>query len=200
VISHPTILKSERVALIPLAQEHLAELHAQAQEPEIWQYFRAGSLAGYEELRQWVGEALRLRAVGIDYPFAVVEAGSGRVAGSTRFRLMDAANRSLEIGGTWLGREFRGTGLNREMKRLMLAYAFDQLGVLRVQFRTDLRNERSQRAIQGLGAQREGIFRKDFLYADGYQRTTVYYSITDEDWPQVRRRLESELDRERGNP
>jgi RimJ/RimL family protein N-acetyltransferase len=194
VISHPTTLKSERVALIPLGEEHLADLHEQAQEAEIWQYFRAGSLVGHEELRQWVEEAMRLRAVGIDYPFAVVEAGSGRVAGSTRFRLLDAANRSLEIGGTWLVREFRGTGLNREMKRLMLAYAFDELGVLRVQFRTDLRNERSQRAILRLGAQREGIFRKDFLYADGYQRTTVYYSITDEDWPQVRRLLESDLE------
>lgn len=171
---------------------HLEGLHEQAGEPEIWQYFRAGSLVGREQLAGWMEEALRLRECGIDYPFVTVDGRSGRVAGSTRFRLLDAANRSVEIGGTWLGREFRGTGLNREAKRLMLEYAFEQLGVIRVQFRTDSRNERSQRAIEKLGAVREGVFRKDFIYADGYQRSSVYYSITDEEWPRVRRRLEGD--------
>jgi RimJ/RimL family protein N-acetyltransferase len=102
---------------------------------------------------------------------------------------MDSANRSVEIGGTWLGAPFRGTGINRHAKYLMLRYAFEEMGVVRVQFRTDLRNLRSQRAIEQLGAVREGVLRKDFIYADGYQRSSVFYSITEDEWPELRLRL-----------
>lgn len=155
----------------------------------MWQFFRTGSIQSRERMLQWIEEAIALRERGIDYPFVTMDGASGRIAGSTRFRLLDAANRSLEIGGTWLGREFRGSGLNREVKRLMLEYAFEQLGVIRVQFRTDLRNVRSQRAIEKLGAVREGVLRQDFIYADGYRRSSVFYSILDTEWPRVKAAL-----------
>lgn len=152
----------------------------------MWSFFRTGPLLDVVRMRQWVEEAIALRERGIDYPFVTRELASGRLAGSTRFRLIDRTNLSLEIGGSWLGREYRGTGMNREAKRLMLEFAFEKLGAIRVQFRTDLRNLRSQRAIEALGATREGVLRKDFIYADGYQRSTVFYSILSEEWPAVR--------------
>lgn len=189
MISHPLRLESDRVRLRPLEMDDWVQLAEVAAEPEIWTYFRGGLLTNPERLKEWIEEALALRERGIDYPFVTVDLASGRVAGSTRYRLIDTANRSVEIGGTWLGREFRGTGLNLEAKRLMLDHAFEVLGVIRVQLRTDLRNKRSQTAIERLGAIREGIHRKDFIYSDGYQRSSVFYSITDEEWPQVKARL-----------
>jgi N-acetyltransferase len=189
LIPYPTQLEDEIVLLRPLAANDLASLLAQSQEDEMWQYFRTGSLRAPERMKAWIEEALQAREKGIDYPFVTVDRQSGQIAGSTRFRLIDAANRSVEIGGTWLGASFRRTGLNRHAKYLMLRYAFEQMGMIRVQFRTDLRNLRSQRAIEQLGAVREGVLRKDFIYADGYQRSSVFYSITEDEWPALKLRL-----------
>ncbi len=193
MIPHPTRLENEIVALHPLAPEHFPALLAQAQEQEIWHYFRTGSLEDPQRLKAWIDQGLLARQSGREYPFVIFDQASGRIAGSTRFREIDPANRSLEIGGTWLGRDFRGTSINRNAKFLMLRFAFESLRVVRVQFRTDLRNLRSQRAIERLGALREGVFRKDFIYDDGYQRSTVFYSILEEDWPRVRNLLLSEI-------
>ncbi len=189
MIPHPLTLQGGNVLLEPLGPEHAVELREIAQELEIWTYFRGGSMVGEGKLEGWIGEAVRLREAGIDYPFVTRDLGTRRLAGSTRFRQIDIPNRCVEIGGTWLGKEFRGTGINREAKRLMLEYAFERLGVIRVQFRTDLRNLRSQRAMEKIGAVREGVLRKDFIYADGYQRSSVFYSILDEEWPAVKVRL-----------
>lgn len=186
MIGHPLRLESERVLLRPLERGDFEKLLEVAQEPEMWQFFRLGSLAERDRMAAWIDESLGLRERGVDYPFVTVDVASGRVAGSTRFRLIDSANRSVEIGGTWLGQEFRGNGLNGEAKRLMLEYAFEVMKVVRVQFRTDLRNLRSQRAIEKLVAVREGVLRKDFIYEDGYQRSSVFYSILDEEWARLR--------------
>jgi RimJ/RimL family protein N-acetyltransferase len=186
MISHPTQLSNSHVLLRPLELNDLDELLPLAQDTEIWTFFRGGQLTEQSKLKKWVEEALDLREKGIDYPFVTIDRASGRVAGSTRFRLLDPRNRSLEIGGSWLGKDFRGTGLNRHAKYLMLEYAFEALRTIRVQFRTDDRNKRSQRAVERIGALREGAFRKDYIYADGFQRTSIFYSITDDDWPRVR--------------
>ena len=162
-----------------------------AGEAELWRYFRAGSLGEEGKMRAWVEEALSLREKGIDYPFVTEDVRTGSVMGSTRYRLIDAGNRSVEIGGTWLGQAYRGTGVNGEAKYLMLEFAFEVMKVVRVQFRTDLRNLRSQRALEKLGAVREGVLRKDYIYADGYERSSVFYSILDEEWKAVKERLGS---------
>lgn len=133
---------------------------SQAQEAETWRYFRTGSLASEDRLAAWLDEAIAAREKGIDYPFVTIDRRSGQTAGSTRFRLIDPANRSVEIGGTWLGSPFQGTGLNRHAEYLMLRFAFEELRVIRVQFRTDLRNLRSQRAIKQLGAVAKEFFAK----------------------------------------
>jgi RimJ/RimL family protein N-acetyltransferase len=189
MITHPTQLQDEIVLLRPLAEDDLAGLLAQAQEDEMWQFFRKGSLRSPERMQAWIEEAILAREKGTQYSFVTLDRQSGQIAGSTRFMSIDPANRSVEIGGTWVGASFRGTGLNLRAKYLMLRYAFEELRVIRVQFRTDLRNLRSQKAIERLGAVREGVFRKDFIYADGYQRSTVFYSITEEEWPALKLRL-----------
>ena len=185
MIPHPTLLQNEIVALHPLEREHFSGLWTQAQEPDLWSYFRTGPLDQPTRLATWIDQAISARQSGREYPFVILDPLSGHIAGSTRFREIDTASRSLEIGGTWLGKDFRGTAINRNAKLLLLQFAFDSLGAIRVQFRTDIRNARSQRAIEKIGALREGVFRKDFIYEDGYQRSTVFYSITDEDWPRV---------------
>lgn len=189
MIDHPLVLRGWGVELRPLEMSDFAGLARIVGDGEIWRYFRTGSLEDPEKLQGWIGEALRLREAGVDYPFVTIDLGTEQIVGSTRYRLIDGTNRSVEIGGTWLGREFWGTGVNLAAKRLMLEHAFERMGVIRVQFRTDARNTRSQRAVEGLGAQREGVFRKDFIYADGYQRSSVFYSITDDEWPAVKLRL-----------
>lgn len=187
MIPHPTALQSPAVTLLPLETGHCDALWTLAQDPEIWHYFRTGPLSTRENLEAWIRYAIQLRERGIDYPFLILDAKSGQAAGSTRFRLLDPPNRSAEIGGSWLGQSFRGAGINRECKRLMLEYAFEHLQLIRVQFRTDIRNLRSRRAIEKLGATEEGIFRKDSIYPDGYQRSSVFYSILDTEWPELKR-------------
>ncbi len=193
MVARDTVLQDEAVMLRPLEVEDIPGLWAMAQEPEIWAYMRAGLVDSEEKMKAWVRSALESRAKGLDFPFVTVEMPSGTIAGATRFMTMDAANRSLEIGGTWIGRPFRRTKLNTHAKFLMLSHAFERLQCLRVQLRTDSRNIRSQCAIERIGAKREGVFRKDFIYPDGYQRDTVFYSVVDSEWPEVKAKLRQML-------
>lgn len=188
-----TLLRDEAVMLRPLEVEDIAGLWAVAQEAEIWKYMRAGLVDSEEKMRAWVRSALEARAKGGDFPLVTIEMPSGIIAGATRYMTIDAPNRSLEIGGTWIGAQFRRSKVNTHAKYLMLRHAFEELGCVRVQLRTDSRNERSQRAIERIGAKREGIFRKDFIYPDGYQRDTVFYSVIEPEWPEVKARLEEML-------
>jgi len=188
-----TVLRDDAVLLRPLEVEDIAGLWAVGQEPEIWKYMRSGLVDSEEKMRAWARSALEARAKGGDFPFVTVELPSGTIAGATRYMTIDSANRSLEIGGTWVGGPYRRTKVNTHAKFLMLQHAFEVLNCVRVQLRTDSRNERSQRAIERIGAKREGVFRKDFIYPDGYQRDTVFYSIIEQEWPAVRLRLAEKL-------
>jgi RimJ/RimL family protein N-acetyltransferase len=132
---------------------------------------------------------------GTDLPFVAVQLSSGRVAGATRYLNIMPKDRGLEIGGTWYGPEFQRTAINTECKYLLLRHAFETLGCIRVQLKTDLRNERSQRAIERIGAVREGVLRNHMILPDGRYRHSVFYSILDTEWPQVKERLEQMLER-----
>ena len=136
---------------------------------------------------------LRLREKGADIPFVVIHKSSGRIAGATRYMEFRAAHRGVEIGGTWYGAEFRRTAVNTECKYLLLRHAFEVMDCIRVQFKTDLRNERSQRAIERIGAVREGVLRNHMILPDGTIRHSVYYSILATEWPDVKQRLEALL-------
>jgi RimJ/RimL family protein N-acetyltransferase len=144
-------------------------------------------------MRKWVHNLLKGQAAGTDLPFAVIHLASGRVAGVTRYMEIRPAHRSLEIGGTWYGLEFQQTAVNTESKYLLLRYAFETLGTIRVQFKVDIRNERSWRAIERIGAKREGILRNHFILPDGVIRDSVFYSVIDSEWPVVKDRLEKML-------
>jgi len=117
------------------------------------------------------------------------------VAGATRYMEIRPEHNGLEIGGTWYGAEFRRTPVNTESKYLLLRHAFEKLGCIRVQLKTDSRNERSQRAIERIGAQREGLLRNHMILPDGYYRHSVYYSVLDTEWPKVKKKLEAMMER-----
>jgi RimJ/RimL family protein N-acetyltransferase len=182
-------LTGQGVCLRPLSEEHASALFAVGDEDEIWQYLPYGRIATAEAMRRWIRMLLERRDRGTDLPFAIQCLGDGRFAGATRYLRIDRQNRSVEIGGTWLGRDYRGTGVNAACKLLLLENAFENWGCIRVQLRSDVRNLRSHRALAKLGAVREGILRQDMLLPNGARRDSVVFSILDWEWPSVKRGL-----------
>jgi N-acetyltransferase len=189
----PVILQGTIVRLEPLTETHVPALAQIGCDDRIWQWMRYGLIRTEADMRGWVWTLLAAQAAGTDLPFAVIHQPSGRVAGATRYMEMRPRDRALEIGGTWYGLEFQRTAVNTECKYLLLQYAFETLDAIRVQFKADLRNERSWHAIERLGAKREGILRNHMILPDGTLRDSVYYSILDREWLVVRQRLQNML-------
>ena len=189
---HP--LTGTRVWLVPLSLAHLPGLCAVGLEPELWR-FTPMQVSTPEQMRAYVEDALAAQAAGTALPFATVDAASGEIIGSTRFANASPPDRRVEIGWTWIGRDWQRTHANTEAKYLMLFHAFERLGCLRVELKTDALNERSRRAIQRIGAREEGTLRKHMVTASGRVRDTVLHSIVDDEWPAVRVRLEAMMAR-----
>ncbi len=189
----PVVLTGRHTRLEPLTEQHIAGLTAVGLEDAIWQYMPYGLMHSEEDIRRWVSALLAHKATGTDLPFAVIHLASGRVAGATRYMEIRPEHHGLEIGGTWYGADYRRTAVNTECKYLLLQHAFEELKCIRVQLKTDSRNERSQRAIERIGAAREGILRNHIILPDGHVRHSVYYSILDSEWPQVKARLQAML-------
>jgi len=186
----PITLTGQAVRLEPLSQSHVSDLTRAGQDDAIWRYMPYGLIHTEEQVSGFVRDVLTRQERGTDVPFAVVHLKLGRAIGCTRYMAIEPAHRGLEIGGTWYGRDFQRTGVNTECKYLLLRHAFETLGCIRVQLKTDQRNERSQKAIERLGAVREGILRKNMIMPDGHNRSTVVYSILDDEWPGVKEHLE----------
>jgi len=183
-------LTGKHVRLEPMTEAHVPGLtEIGAGDESIWKHMLYGDIRTEEDVRSWVRDILARP----DLPFAVVHLDSGRVAGATRYLNIAPEHRGLEIGGTWYGVEFRRTVVNTECKYLLLKHAFETLGCIRVQFKTDLRNERSQRAIGRIGAKREGVLRNHMILPDGRYRDSVFYSIISREWPDVKSMLEKML-------
>ncbi len=193
----PVTLEGRRVRLEPLELAHQAGLVAAGTDPATWTWMHA-PLTDEAVMRAWVRDAIRARDAGAEVPFATVEAATGRVLGSTRFMSIAAAHRRLEIGWTWLSPAAHGTGANTEAKHLMLAHAFETLGAMRVEFKTDALNARSRAALAGIGATFEGVFRRHQLMADGRVRDSAWFAITEKDWPASRARLLARLATQEG--
>ncbi len=189
----PLKLSGNRGRLVPLEREHADALVAVAGDREIWRYFRGGTLVDRPSMDRYIDEMLRNQKAGTDLPFTILELPGGRPVGMTRFMGIDRENRGVEIGGTWLSRPLWGTGVNVEAKYLMLRHAFEEEEVIRVQIKSDARNLHSQRAIEALGAVREGVLRHQVILPDGFRRDSVYYSILQEEWPAVQRHLEARM-------
>jgi N-acetyltransferase len=193
--SPPLRLVGRHVELVPLEESHFASLVPGLLDRSTVAFLRAPPEPTREAATAWLERWAEIGRIGPDIPFATVLRATGKAVGITSFLRLDRAARGVEIGGTWIHRDYWRTAVNTEAKWLMLHYAFDEAGMHRVQFQTDLRNVRSQRAIEGLGATPEARLREDVLLLDGSFRTSVYYSILDREWPRVRAHLEDRLRR-----
>jgi RimJ/RimL family protein N-acetyltransferase len=189
----PLTLAGRLVRLEPLSHDHVADLTVAGASESIWKLMLYGMVTTKERMHEWVDHRLQRQAEGRELPFAVVHLASNQAIGSTRYMDIRPADRGLEIGGTWYGVEYQRTGVNTECKYLLLKHAFEVYGCIRVQFKTDLRNERSQRALERIGAIKEGILRNHMITPDGAFRHSVYYSILDSEWPTVKASLEEKI-------
>ena len=185
----PVTLRGRHVRLEPLAQTHASDLLRAGSDPDIWRYMPRGPLHDRADIDRFIAEAVAEMDSGRQIPFAIVDAQSGTAIGSTRYLELRRAHRALEIGWTWIATAHQRTPVNTQCKLLLIEHAFEALGAVRVQFRTDARNVRSQTAIARIGAHREGVLRKSMILWDGFVRDTVYFSIVDDQWPAVKRRL-----------
>ena len=195
MIASPVVLEGRHVRLEPLTQAHHAALCAIGLDPELWELipYRVGTP---EDMAAYIQTALNFQAAGSALPFATVHAPSGQVIGSTRFMNIDMANRRVEIGATWIAQPWRRTAVNTEAKYLMLRHAFETLGCIRVELKTDALNQRSRNAIRRIGATEEGTLRQHMVTWNGRLRDSVYFSILDSEWPWVKQDLEQKLTRE----
>jgi RimJ/RimL family protein N-acetyltransferase len=187
-------LEGSLVILRPLQPADASALVAAAADGNLWS-LPFTVIPSRSTIHAYIEKAMSGQSSGTVMPFVVTLADSGQVIGSTRFWKIDRVNRKLEIGHTWYAQTWHRTAVNTESKLLLLRHAFEKLDCIRVQFTTDVLNERSQRAILRLGAKQEGILRNERIMPDGRKRTSVRYSIIDDEWPEVRTRLEQWLSR-----
>ena len=190
----PLTLEGKYVRLEPLSMSHLPDLSEIGLDPELWRW-TMNIVRTPDELRTYVKTALEEQGRGVSLPFAIVERKSNAAIGSTRFGNITHEHHRLEIGWTWIGRWWQRTPVNTEAKYLLLKHAFETLEAIRVEFKTDSLNAKSRAALLRIGAQEEGTFRNHMLTYSGRIRHTVYYSIINVDWPQVRAGLEEKLSR-----
>jgi len=183
----------QRVVLEPMAAEHETGLVQAAVDAEMFRWMPVDMASSPDALRDWVTTTLDAAQAGHEVPYAILAADSRRVLGSTRFLDLRLEHLRAEIGWTWVTRDAWGGGANVETKLLLLGHAFERVGLRRVEFKTDARNERSRGALEALGAQFEGIFRKHMVLGDGSARDSAYYSVIDDDWPAVKRGLLARL-------
>ena len=190
----PIVLTGAHVRLEPLSHAHLDGIMRAGEDESIWQWlpYCPRTRAEYEH---WLSDALAAMASGTQLAFATIDARTGEVVGSTRLFVTSRDDRRIEIGGTWLAPQAQRTAINTESKYLLLRHCFETLRTVRVELKTDARNEKSQRAIERIGARREGVMRKHMLTRGDFYRDSVYFSIIDDEWPETKQRLESMLSR-----
>jgi len=191
----PVTLTGKYVRLEPMAETHIPALTEIGVGQPFWDFMVYGKMETEEDMRGWVRDILSRAENGTDCPFVVILLDTGRVAGATRYLNIMPKDRGLEVGGTWYAPEFQRTPVNTECKYLLIRHAFETLGCIRVQLKTDLRNERSQKAIERIGARKEGVLRNHMILPNGYIRDSVFYSILDAEWGEVKKRLEEKLAR-----
>lgn len=188
----PVTLEGRHVRLVPMTREHVPALWRAGSDPELWRLTMA-QVASEDDMRRYVEAALAAQAKGTALPFVTTDATTGQVVGSTRFGSIEAVHRRVEIGWTWIARPWQRTVVNTEAKYLMLRHAFESLGCVRVELKTDVLNARSRAAILRIGAREEGVLRKHQITEGGRVRDTVFFSVIDDEWPAVRARLEQML-------
>lgn len=188
-VQHPTILKGETVDLIPLEKEYFPEIIQRANDKRIWEFYPYDG-TNYERIQGLLNGYLINREEGHEYPFVIFHKGDNKIIGCTHLREMVQRHKKLEVGSTWLHPDYWKTRINPECKFMLLQFCFETLDCMRVMLRANDKNIRSRKAIEKIGAKFEGLLRNEVLHDDGYKRTSAYYSIIDEEWPEVKVNLE----------
>ncbi|MEM8899385.1 MAG: GNAT family protein [Bacteroidota bacterium] len=190
--SSDIVLENERIRLRPLRPDDAHALLPIATDPEIWTY-TTQMVTGPEDLNKYIQRALGERMLKSRYPLAIEDLLTNTVCGSTSFLNYSPANFRIEIGHTWLGKAYQGKGINHSAKFLLFQYAFEELGIVRLELKTDVLNQQSRRAMQKVGAVEEGILRSHTVMHDGRRRDTIYYSILVDEWEGIKRRVFQEM-------
>lgn len=193
----PVTLEGPYARLVPLSLDHTDALLEAARFPSIFEFMPLVPIATRESARAFIEDALAQQTAGDQIPFAILDAETSALVGSTRFMEIRRPHRGLEIGATWLTPSVWRTAINTQAKRLLLGHAFETLGAMRVQLKTDARNVRSQLAIARIGGVREGTLRAHMLLPTGRWRDTVYFSLLATEWPAARAKLDEALSRPR---
>lgn len=191
----PITLIGGHVRLEPMTEAHVPGLTEIGVGRDFWHFMVYGDMKAEADMHNWVLDILGRAKKGTDLPFAAIHLATGRVAGATRYLNIMPNDRGLEIGGTWYGLDFQRTAVNTECKYLLMRHAFETLGCIRVQLKTDSRNQRSQQAIERIGAKKEGVLRNHMILPDGHIRHSVFYSVLDSEWPEVKTRLEEMMEK-----
>ncbi len=190
----PVTLDGNIVRLEPLSLAHHTDLCEVGLDQDLWNITMT-LIRTPSEMKSYIEEAIRFREQGTALPFAIVEKASGKAIGSTRFGNIDRTNKHVEIGWTWVAKKWQRTAVNTEAKLLLLTHAFETLGCIRVEFKTDSLNRQSRNALLRIGAKEEGIFRNHMIAPGGRIRHSVYFSIIDSEWADVKKQLHAKLQR-----
>lgn len=178
-------LENERVLLLPFNHNRYHELKEIIFKDDIWEYMGM-HMKTENDFNNYVATTLKDKQNGISYPFLIIDKKTNQIAGSTRYGYINSRSEKCEIGWTWYGKEFQGTGLNKACKFELLKFGFENIGFRRIQFSVDEENKRSQKAVEKLGATKEGIFRNNYIAPNGSSRNDVYYSIIKENWKAIK--------------
>ncbi len=188
----PVVLTGKHVQLEPVGESHIGEMWAAAGDRDVWTFIPT-RMESEEDMGLLVRHGMHMAEAGLGIGFAQRALADGQVAGGTGYWAIDTQHRRLEVGFTWLHPRWQRTAINTEAKYLLLRHAFEELGCIRVEFKTDSRNAKSRAALERIGAVEEGTFRNHMIMLDGVYRHSAYYSIIDTEWPAVKQRLESKL-------
>lgn len=184
-----TTLSNDIVTLQPLTQQHLSAFYNAGAFAEIWQWSLPNKCTSLASTKDWLIYSEEMTAQGLHVPFAIIDNASGNLVGSTRFCSINAADKNVEIGFTFITPAFQQTAINSNAKLLLLTYAFETLGAIRVEFKVHEKNKKSRKAVARLGASFEGILRNHRILSDGSYRNTVIFSIIGSEWPKVKTAL-----------
>lgn len=186
------ILENEKVKLIPFENERHQELKKIIFDDDIWRYM-GQYIRTEQDFDNYISNTLKDKKAGICYPFLIIDKATNKVAGGTRYGYLNIVSQKCEIGWTWYGQQFQGTGLNQACKFELLNFGFEHIGFRRIQFSADLENIRSQKAIAKLGAKKEGVFRNNYVDSEGNSKDDVYFSIIKEDWENLKTKQFSKI-------
>jgi len=189
MIPHDLVLETSKALLRPIEQnDYETFLRLAKQDEEMWKYFSL-NLGDEAQLRKWMEMAFNDKKAETRRPFTIIDKATGQIAGSSSMGNISYYDLRLEIGWSWLGKEFRGTGLNKHAKFLMMRYAFEELDFERVEFKTDVMNARARQGLKNVGGIEEGILRSHMTMWNNRRRTSIYYSVLKDEWPQVKENI-----------